>query len=137
VGPVLVTTILAGANVSFSESLTVSQPGAVLGGSNDRRPGATRFRPRSPPRRARSRARLRAVRFAAILGFMIGSVDHGFEHESIDAKVAWFASLSMAERLLHLDALYGLAVALNPKMREGSDLEPPSPAVRVLELPRS
>ena len=66
---------------------------------------------------------------------MGGRVDHGFEHESFEAKVAWFRTLSIAERLGHLDAMYRLAVALNPKLRGGSDARPTAPAVRVLELP--
>jgi hypothetical protein len=67
---------------------------------------------------------------------MSSSVEHGFEHESLDAKVAWFRELSVAERLRHLDAMYRLAVALNPALREGRDAGYPSTSVRVVERPR-
>jgi hypothetical protein len=66
---------------------------------------------------------------------MNGEVVHGFEHESIEAKAAWFASLSVIERIQQLDSMYRLAVSLNPKLREGSDVGPTSISVRVLELP--
>ncbi len=63
-------------------------------------------------------------------------IAYGFEHESWESKVDWFAGLTPAERLRHLDQLYRLAVALNPKLREGDDAGHPAPTLRVLELPR-
>ncbi len=65
-----------------------------------------------------------------------GEIAYGFEHESWQAKVAWFGSLAPVERLRHLDSMYRLAVGLNPKLREGSDAGYAATAVRVLELPR-
>ncbi len=65
---------------------------------------------------------------------MSWEVLHGFEHESLEAKFDWFAGLSILERLHILDEYYRLAVAMNPKLREGSDARPVAAAVRILEL---
>lgn len=62
-------------------------------------------------------------------------ITHGFDQESIEAKREWFSGLSMAERLEILSEYYDLAVALNPKLREGSDARTTASSVRVLELP--
>jgi len=66
---------------------------------------------------------------------MTPSVVHGFEHETDEEKLSWFLTLSIAERLEVLDSYYRLAVALNPRLREGSDARPTAATVRVLELP--
>jgi hypothetical protein len=66
---------------------------------------------------------------------MTHEVVHGFEHETDEAKLEWFRSLSIVERLEVLDSYYRLAVALNPKLREGTDARPDAATVRVLELP--
>lgn len=64
-----------------------------------------------------------------------GEIVHGFENESIDAKAEWFRGLSVSERLETLAAYYDLAVALNPKLREGLDAGQAETSVRILELP--
>lgn len=69
------------------------------------------------------------------MSLMEGRVLHGFEHETIEAKAAWFGTLTIEERLRHLDTLYRLAVGLDPKLREGRDARSPSATVRVLKLP--
>jgi len=63
-------------------------------------------------------------------------LDRGFQHESIEAKAKWFAALSVEERLSQMSAFYELAVALNPKLREGTDDHRPGAVVRVLSLRR-
>jgi hypothetical protein len=67
---------------------------------------------------------------------MTPGIAHGFEEESLEAKVAWFRSLSVIERLRNLDSFYRLAVAVNPNLREGRDVERAEATVRVLEFPR-
>jgi hypothetical protein len=67
---------------------------------------------------------------------MFGDVVHGYEHESIEAKAAWFATLTIEERLHLLSVMYGLAVALNPSLRRGTDdAGPPGATVQFIELP--
>lgn len=63
------------------------------------------------------------------------SVHSGWEHETLEAKAAWFAGLSMAERLAVLDDFYRLAVAMNPGLRRGRDVRESGAAVRVIDLP--
>ena len=60
---------------------------------------------------------------------------YGYEHETLEAKAAWFRTLSVADRLRHLDAMYRLAVAVNPNFRKGRELGQILGSVRVLELP--
>lgn len=67
---------------------------------------------------------------------MFGDVVHGYEHESIESKAAWFATLTIEERLRVLGAMYDLAVALNPSLRGGTDAGPPGAVVQILELSR-
>lgn len=64
-----------------------------------------------------------------------GEIAYGFEHESWQAKIAWFGTLAPLERLRHLDSMYRLAVSLNPKLRGGNDAGYATTAVRVVELP--
>jgi len=67
---------------------------------------------------------------------MFGDVVHGDEHESVEAKAAWFATLTVEQRLRVLSDMYDLAVALNPSLRRGTDdAGPPGAAVQVVELP--
>lgn len=68
------------------------------------------------------------------MGAVRGEVAHGFEHETIEAKAAWFRTLTVQERLAALSAMYELAVALNPKLREGRDAARPQASVRVLQI---
>ena len=68
---------------------------------------------------------------------MEAGVVHGWENETLEAKVAWFRTLSVAERLAVLDEYYRLAVALCPKLREGRDVEPSETPVRILALRES
>ena len=63
-------------------------------------------------------------------------IAHGFEHESIEAKADWFQTLTIEVRLGQLAAFYRLAVALNPKLREGSDARPAHASVCVVEYPK-
>jgi len=67
---------------------------------------------------------------------MDARVFRGFEHETLEAKARWFRSLNVEERLSQMSAYYDLAVALNPKLREGTDDHRPGAVVRVLSLGR-
>jgi hypothetical protein len=64
-------------------------------------------------------------------------VVHGFDHESLEAKASWFRTLSIPERLQRLSEMYELAIALNPRLREGQDAQRAATSVLILELPRS
>lgn len=62
-------------------------------------------------------------------------VSHSYEEETIEAKAAWFRTLTIEERLRVLDEFYRLAITLNPKLVGGRDAGPPGASVRVIELP--
>lgn len=65
---------------------------------------------------------------------------HGISHdrseETPEAKAAWFASLSMAERARVFCEMTEMILAINPAIVEAREARPPARGVRVLELPR-
>lgn len=59
-------------------------------------------------------------------------ISHDREEETIEAKVRWFQSLSLGERMDLLCACTELILAVNPKMVEQRDAQPVAGRVRVL-----
>lgn len=64
-------------------------------------------------------------------------VVHGFAHESIEAKIDWFRTFTVEERMQNLSAMYELATALNPRLREGDDVSSADASIRVIESQKS
>ena len=53
-------------------------------------------------------------------------------HETIEAKVEWFRSLSLSERMDLLCNITDLALTLNPDILEKKDAQPVKGRIRVL-----
>jgi hypothetical protein len=64
------------------------------------------------------------------------SVCYSLTEETMEAKVEWFASRSISERLEALSEMFELAVQLNPGLQAGIDDRPTSATIQVLEFPR-
>lgn len=60
------------------------------------------------------------------------SISHDREEETIEAKVRWFQSLSLVERMDLLCACTELILAVNPKIVEQRDAQLVAGRVRVL-----
>lgn len=63
-------------------------------------------------------------------------ISHDRADEALEAKAAWFASLTMEERARLFCEMTDLILAINPAIVEARDAQPPANGVRVLELPR-
>jgi hypothetical protein len=63
------------------------------------------------------------------------SISHDREEETIEAKVRWFQSLSLVERMDLLCACTELILAGNPKIVEQRDAQPVAGRIRVLSTP--
>jgi len=63
---------------------------------------------------------------------MRGRIAHGYEAESMEAKVRWFRSLSMEERMDLLCEFTELALALNPSLPEQKHAAQTRRRVRIL-----
>ena len=59
-------------------------------------------------------------------------ISHNRDDESIEAKVEWFRSLSIEERMDLLCCFTDLALALNPDILEKKDDQPFNRRIRVL-----
>jgi len=63
-------------------------------------------------------------------------VSHDREEESFRAKVRWFQSLTLEERMDWLCEMTSLILENNPQIAEQKHARSPSDRVQVLELPR-
>jgi hypothetical protein len=63
---------------------------------------------------------------------MNAKIFHNRDDESIEAKVEWFRSLSIEERMDLLCCFTDLALALNPEIMEKKDDQPFDRRIRVL-----
>ena len=59
-------------------------------------------------------------------------ISHDRGDESIEAKVDWFRSLSMQERMDLLCNFTDLTLALNPEILEKKDVQPDKKRIRIL-----
>jgi hypothetical protein len=66
---------------------------------------------------------------------MIPSISHDREEETPEAKVRWFRSLSVEERMDYFSSLYELALENNPDIVNQKAAEPIPGRVQVLALP--
>lgn len=62
----------------------------------------------------------------------MGSVIHGFENESMEAKTRWFKSLKMEERARIFCEYYRLVKTLNPKIAEVNHARSDQAGIRIL-----
>ena len=60
-------------------------------------------------------------------------ISHDFNDESIEAKVRWFSSLSMEERMTLLCEFTDLALSLNPNIGDFDHAEQTGRHILVLE----
>jgi len=63
---------------------------------------------------------------------MNANISHNRDDESIEAKVQWFRSLSIEERMDLLCCFTDLALELNPGIMEKKDDQPLGRRIRVL-----
>lgn len=63
---------------------------------------------------------------------MNAKISHSRSDETIEAKVAWFRSLSLPERMDLLCNFTDLALALNPGILDKKDAQPVKGRIRVL-----
>ena len=63
---------------------------------------------------------------------MNAKISHNRDDESIEAKVEWFRSLSIEERMDLLCCFTDLALSLNPEILEKEDAQPFNRRIRVL-----
>ena len=59
-------------------------------------------------------------------------ISHNRSDETIEAKVEWFRSLSLSERMDLLCSFTDLALSLNPGILEKKDAQPIKGRIRVL-----
>ena len=59
-------------------------------------------------------------------------ISHNRSDETIEAKVEWFRSLSLSERMDLLCSFTELALSLNPGILEKKDAQPIKGRIRVL-----
>lgn len=64
-----------------------------------------------------------------------GSVSHGREEETPEAKARWFQSLPLAERMRLFCEFTDLALAANPGLADSKDAQPIEGRVQVLRAP--
>ncbi len=63
---------------------------------------------------------------------MNGGVSHDRERETMEAKVRWFRSLTIEERMELLCAFTDLALAVNPSLAKKKDAQPTGDRIQVL-----
>lgn len=63
---------------------------------------------------------------------MNGSVSHDRREETPEAKVRWFRSLPMAERMEMLCAFTDLALTVNPALPEQKNAQSPAGRIQVV-----
>jgi hypothetical protein len=63
---------------------------------------------------------------------MNGKISHTCDDESIEAKVEWFRSLSIEERMDLLCCYTNLALELNPELMEKKDDQPFGRRIQIL-----
>jgi hypothetical protein len=63
---------------------------------------------------------------------MNDKISHNRSDETIEAKVEWFRSLSLSERMDLLCNFTDLALTLNPGILEKKDAQPVKGSIRVL-----
>jgi hypothetical protein len=61
-----------------------------------------------------------------------GAISHDRNEETMEAKVRWFRSLSLAERMRLLCEFTDLAFALNPRILERKDAQPTHGRIQIL-----
>lgn len=61
------------------------------------------------------------------------AVSHSISEETIEAKVAWFKSLSPEERVSMFCQFTELALSCNPKLADLKDVEQLKRGIRILE----
>jgi hypothetical protein len=61
-----------------------------------------------------------------------GSISHDRREETPEAKVRWFRSLSLAERMEMLCSFTDLALTANPQLQENKHAEPLTGRIQVL-----
>jgi len=66
-----------------------------------------------------------------------GSISHDRREETPEAKVRWFRSLPVSERMEMLCAFTDLALAANPALQERKNAQPAKGRVQVIELPEN
>jgi hypothetical protein len=59
-------------------------------------------------------------------------ISHDRQEESIEAKVLWFKSLSLSERMEMLCVFTDLALSLNPGLAEKKDAQQTKKCVQIL-----
>ncbi|HUT45617.1 MAG TPA: hypothetical protein VMX36_04995 [Sedimentisphaerales bacterium] len=62
------------------------------------------------------------------------SVSHDRNEESAEAKVRWFRSLAMSERMEMLCSFTDLALTANPGLQEYKHAQPVTGRIQVLDL---
>lgn len=67
---------------------------------------------------------------------MPSEVTHSRESETMEAKTAWFQSLSVEERIRVFNDWCALILAANPNVVDQKDAQPITGRVRILESPR-
>lgn len=64
-----------------------------------------------------------------------GFVSHDRRQETIDAKVRWFCSLSVADRMEILCEVTDLALSANPDLPRRKDAQSPARSIQVISAP--
>ena len=62
----------------------------------------------------------------------MNKISHDIEEETIEAKVRWFRSLSLTQRMEMLCSFTDLALELNPDLAGKKDAQPIKGRVRIL-----
>jgi len=65
---------------------------------------------------------------------MNDKISHNYEDESIEAKVRWFRSLPLSERMELFCAFTDLALDLNPKLPDKKDAQQIKGRIQILSL---
>lgn len=65
------------------------------------------------------------------------AVSHNRAQESIEAKTAWFKSLSMSERMDIFCSITDLALSTNPRLKDRKNAKPITGRIQVLSAARS
>jgi len=68
---------------------------------------------------------------------MIKVISHDRKEETIEAKVRWFKSISLSERMEMLCAFTDLALEINPKLQDKKYAEQIKGSVQVISKPQS
>ncbi len=65
------------------------------------------------------------------------TISHDRKEETFEAKVRWFKSLTLSERMEMLVAFTDLALEINPKLQDKKDAEQIKGSVQVISKPQS